>query len=155
MAENSAEILEQLKGIHLPPAPPEPALWPLVVASVLISLAAVVALYRYKRKTRWHHHALQELARIEHLQKDKQLYEVAKLLKRVAITHDKTTDTTRLTGQAWLDYLDQFYNTSYFSAGDGRILSTNIYGKPDNDTSPKKMISQVKRLIKHRVWFGV
>ncbi len=156
MTENSADILQQLRGIHLPPEPPEPALWPVLVAVIIIIATALVFLLNRKQQHHWHQQALQELKRIELLQEDRQLVEVAKLLKRVAITHHTTRDTTKLTGRRWLDYLDQFFNTNYFSKGEGRLFGDELYSKPSADEiPPEQVIGKVRQLIKYRVWFGV
>ena len=125
-------------------------------AAIIIIASGLVFLLRRKQQHHWHHQALQELKHIELLQKDKQLGEVAKLLKRVAITHHTTHDTTNLTGRQWLDYLDYFFNTNYFSKGEGSLFGDDLYRRPTVDgIPPEQVIDKIRKLIKYRVWFGV
>ena len=155
MAESTADILQQLRGIQLPPAPPEPPLWPLALASIVIATGIAVYLFKRATQRQWHHQALAELHNIQHIPQDKKLFVTAKLLRRIVLTGNQPLSTGHLTDKAWLSQLDHFFNTRYFSPGDGRVFGAELYRQTEvTPDQTEKIIRKVKTLVKYKAWFG-
>jgi hypothetical protein len=151
------KLFSQLKGIH---PPPEPNGWPLApgwwIVVCLIAISIVVVVYCYRRRKR------------------QQLYRQAKFeLRRIADTHQKTDDDERLllslskwlrqvslvaypnqqiesvTGQAWIELLDQTmphheFSRGPFTQGVGQVFASAIYGKqPQADSAEILRICEI------------
>lgn len=97
--------LDQLKDIQLPDAVSFwPLAWPwwLLMAAILATVA--VFLWQYKRQA-WRRAALKQFNQIDWQQPEVALRDCNKLLKQIAVfKFDKTS--ARLSGEAWLEYLD-------------------------------------------------
>ena len=121
-----------LKDIHLPDPvswwPLSPGWW--IVIGLLAALAAVLVWW-YRREHRRRLSAVY-LARVE-LAGLRQRYaarhdstelarELSALIRRLSVSAFPRRDSAGLTGQAWLDYLDQRMTDKPFSNGHGRIL---------------------------------
>lgn len=155
MAESSADILEQVRGIHLPPAPPEPPLWPLAIATIVIVCGVLLCLIDRLRIKKWHHEALAELGKIQHLQEDKKLVELSRLLRRIVLTGNNSVAARSLTGRAWLDQLDVFFNTRYFSTEDGRVFGADLYRRSQyTDETTNHIIKKIRQLIRYKARFS-
>lgn len=150
---NTSELLELLRDIHLPIAPPEPSAWPLLLSIVLIVLSLLVFLFhRFQQRTNWAKQATRELDTIQRGDNPNAQLQIATLLKRIVITHDKRPIVGRLTGDPWLRYLDQFFNTHYFCTGTGRVFGDALY-KPDQTQSRSDtalVISELRKLIRRK-----
>ena len=154
MAESTADILQQLRGIQLPPAPPEPPLWPLILAFIVIATGIAAYLFHRAGRKRWHHQALAELRNIQYLPEDKKLFATAKLLRRIILTSNQGPATVHQTDTAWLSQLDHFFNTHYFSTSDGRVFGAALYRQPKlTPDQTDKLIRKVSRLVKYKAWF--
>ncbi len=149
--QDTAQLLAQLKDIHLPEAPVAPSLWPLYVFIVLLFLAlGVYALRRSRSSTNWQREALDNLADIQQRSPQTALQQTAILLKRIAITHDNHPSVKRLSGDRWLQYLDQFYRTDFFSKGEGQVFGDALYRS--STSANNTLYKGLKRLIKRRKW---
>jgi hypothetical protein len=124
--------LQQLRDLHLPPAPafwpPAPGWWLIgVLALVLISVLAwrTVHYYRYRRPYR---NALAALERLRQATERGDTGErdaadsINALLKRALIHGAGRSDAAPLTGDAWLRYLDRILGDDLFSNGAGAAL---------------------------------
>lgn len=154
--EDTTSLLAQLRDIHLPEAPAEPPVWPLVIATVLCLLAIAAIFYRRsKSRTSWSQEALAELDSIAEKRTKisdgpDALQQTAALLKRIVLTHSSDSSVKHLTGDKWLAHLDQFFNTRYFSAGDGQIFGNTLY-QQDGQAS-ESLYQELKKLIRKRKW---
>lgn len=132
---DSTGLLQQLKDIR---PPLEPAWWllsPAVLSLLLLALLAglVIAWLQYRR----HGNALVELAarelreiaaRIEAGENDRELsLSLGEWLKRVAMVAFPERDTAALTGQRWLDFLDESAGCNLFGSGIGRVFAGAVY----------------------------
>lgn len=150
---DTSELLSQLRDIKIPPAPPEPALWPIMLSIVLLVLVAMTLIYhRSKKRTSWKTQALHELEQLEQLPSTEIPLRSAKLLKRIALTHQPTDEVRKLRGEPWLNYLDSFYATDFFTKGSGRIVaqlyaSTNHQQLIGSDQHKLSYVAELRRLV--------
>ena len=136
MSQAQDDPLAQLRDIHLPPAldlwPPAFGWWLLLLLAVLLALATIWFFYR-----RWQAQAyrregldqLQQLFDIYTTNQDSTAYLAGclALLKRVALTRYPRDRVARLTGEDWVNFLDESANTDEFSMGAGQALVTSGY----------------------------
>jgi len=151
-SQDTSALLAQLRGIHLPPAPAAPDLWPLYLAVLLCVIAtAVFFLKRNNNRFNWKKSALSELDNIKAQSSADAVQQIATLLKRIALTHDQSRTTRHLHGEPWLQYLDSFYQTEYFSRGDGRVFGSALYTSKNqlNNQPDDALFKKLRRLIKH------
>jgi len=144
--QSAAEILAKLRSIQMPEAPAEAAVWP-VILTIGISLL-FLALYLFswtRRQTTWVKEAKQELDSIESNESINALGQTAVLLKRIVITHDKSNEVKRLSGDRWLLYLDSFFKTHYFSEGNGQLFGSAQYQQVHR--MPPEMFNELRYLI--------
>ena len=149
--QSTAELLAQLRGIQMPEAPAEAAVWPVILSlSILLLLLAAFTVSRIRGTTTWAKQAKRELHSIELNENTNALQQTAVLLKRIVITHDQSDEVRRLSGDQWLRYLDSFFQTHYFSKGNGQLFGTAQYRKEHR--MPPEMFNELKKLIqlKHR-----
>jgi hypothetical protein len=106
------------------------------------------------RRNRYRREALMELAEIEQQLNRKPerisaLAAMSTLVKRTAIHAFGRSSVAELSGQTWLEFLDQTGSTDGFSQGPGRLLPEFSYAKQEtlNETS-KENIEQVLALVK-------
>jgi len=143
----SEDPLSQLADIHLPDPvgfwPLAPGWWVLIALFVLFIIWMLVLTFRkflwkkrleaaqneldkaivaYREKCA-HENADENQAGLDYL------YEVNKVLNRVALYTDTSQkrDIARLSGSAWLTYLDQSYGGNDFSQGPGKVLAEGQY----------------------------
>ncbi|MBF0185278.1 MAG: DUF4381 domain-containing protein [Magnetococcales bacterium] len=135
-----------LKAIHLPDPPswwpPAPGWWWLSAGLILFLLFALFFSY-YRRKTTLRRLALQALQRsvasaVQHQDDQRLLSELSILLRRVALAATQQTAraaVARLTGEAWLQFLDQDWPDKPFCQGIGRLLIVFPYQPPGSGST--------------------
>lgn len=135
LSPGSLDLLNALRDIRepVPPGfwPPAPAWW--LLAALTLVMASVCAGLAWRRRQRRKpiHHALEELEHW-HLRSAagtdaEAAGELAALLKRAALTRYPRSAVARLSGDAWLAFLDASGATDRFSTGDGRVLGDLRY----------------------------
>jgi len=150
--EDTATLLAQLKDIHLPAAPDAQNLWPVYLSLALCAAALLVFIVRLlKKRQTWTTEALASLNSIRH--QEHALQKTAVLLKRIALTVEdnskvQSQSIKRLHGDDWLAYLDDFYNTDFFSNGAGRIFGDALYLKESH--ADEQLLDKLAQLIKRR-----
>jgi len=141
----TADVLTNLRDIHAPPPvswwPPAPGWWLLLVVGV----AVLVLLWRWRRARPWRRHALRELQVLEQEFKTTGdagncVAQVSVLLRRVALSARAPAAAAGLTGDAWLKYLDELGRTQQFSTGIGRVLTTAPYARAETVDVPGLII---------------
>lgn len=158
--------LSQLADIHLPDAvsswPPAPGWW-LLAALVLLLLALLVRkLLQRTLVRRKLHAALRELdVSYQSWQAASQidaqrnqagldlLYSFNTILKRVALVHFPDADVARLSGSAWLQFLDAADGSHEFTTGAGQALSEGAY-QPTFKADADALYPLCKRWISKR-----
>ena len=133
----------------MPEAPVEPAIWPVILSiAILLLLLAVLLFSRTRKQTTWAKQARYELETIALNQNINALNQTATLLKRIVITHDKSDEVKRLSGDRWLRYLDSFFLTHYFSEGNGQLFGSAQYQRVHR--MPPEMFNELKNLIQRK-----
>ena len=131
-----------LRDIHLPDPvslwPPAPGWWILVLLIIVIG-SLIVFFIRRRRNLRTSavYLARQELERIKNefvSNQDKSILvkELSELIRRLSISIFKRDVAASLTGQNWLEFLDQYVENKLFSSGIGRILIEAPYQDTPN-----------------------
>ena len=131
-----------LRDIHLPDPvslwPPAPGWWILVLLIIVIG-SLIVFFIRRRRNLRTSavYLARQELERIKNefvSNQDKTILvkELSELIRRLSISIFKRDVAASLTGQNWLEFLDQYVENKLFSSGIGRILIEAPYQATPN-----------------------
>lgn len=135
-----------LRDIHLPGPvswwPLAPGWWILMLL-IFISIALVLF---FIRRRRLHRISATYLARqeLERIKTDYKLIqnkvvlvkELSELIRRLSISIYKRDEIASLTGQDWLEFLDQSIDNNLFSVGIGRVLIEAPYqDKPDYDSA--------------------
>src|SRR5687768_3474864 len=136
--------LAQLADIHLPGEvpfwPPAPGWW-MLAGVLLVSLALIVRYFYLQGQTkRRMHSALHELDQVYRTWLEKSqvesesnqagldlLYGFNAILNRVALVYYPHADVAKLTGTAWLRFLDAADQSTNFSEGPGKVLSDGTY----------------------------
>lgn len=152
--QDTTELLAQLRDIHLPPTPPEPAIWPMIIAGIIIAVAAALLLRKnFSYKNTWAATATKELRQIEANADPAALLQTAELLKRIVITHDKNPHVRHLSGHAWLNYLNTFFNTPFFTTAAGLQFGNALYqSKHHSQPLTPKTYATLRKLIRRRSW---
>lgn len=145
--------LEELRDIHLPPSP---ALWPPAIGWWVLALLALIALgflvqqllrlYRRQRRRRAAFAALQHARRA--LQGDVRdlAAELSVLLRRVALTRFPRHQVAALSGEAWLQFLDETGGAGRFAEGPGRALTHAPY-QPSAQLNGRELYDLVRDWI--------
>jgi len=145
--EDTTALLAQLREVHLPEAPAAPSVWPVALALLLLAIALLLFIFKRRpKKAAWSDEAISSLRAIKQNQPEDGIQQTASLLRRVVLTHD--TSVRHQTGDTWLDSLDRFFNTTYFSRGHGRIFGASLYAS--NQSASKTLYRDIENLIRKR-----
>lgn len=143
----SEDPLSQLADIHLPDPvsfwPLAPGWWILIGIGVIILIWLMVLAFRkmlWRKRLQAAQRELDKAIRayrevISDESNDSNqagldyLYEVNKVLNRVALFTDAghSREIAKLSGTAWLNYLDQAYGGTEFTEGPGKVLAEGQY----------------------------
>jgi hypothetical protein len=133
-----------LRDLHLPDAlgwwPLAPGWWAVIV--VVVATFAFVS-WRWYRAWQFNaprRHALREVARfeaeyLEHRDPAALGKQLSELLRRGMLAYAPRDKVAGLTGEAWLQWLDQGMSVPYFHTEGGKSLLTLPYRDPDGDFS--------------------
>jgi uncharacterized protein DUF4381 len=146
-ADKDPASLDRLADIvTLPPVswwPPTLA-WYIVIGSVLMLLSAIAykAWFR-KRNNAYRMTALAELARVG--QNPAAAMHIAEILKRTALSTAPRQNVAALSGERWVQWLNQTGNGVFFSERSQQILSEHIYGAGQPDDEEIKVLASTAR----------
>jgi len=128
--------LVDLRDIHLPA---DPSWWPPAIGwwvaacslAVIIVLLILFVLHR-RAQTAPRRHALSMLEKIQIIAVDKEraqpcVQELSRLMRRVVLKRYPRVQVAGLTGDAWLEFLDDTGTTNQFTHGPGRELAHGPY----------------------------
>ena len=131
------DILAELRDIVVPQTsgmwPPAIGWWLLAIGIIGIIVAGwwLTAMrptrYQLRKQVR------QQLLKIDALQTPEALIELSILMRRIAISCYPQQSVASLTGQKWLEFLDQSSNTTDFTEGPGRLIAVAPYAPSHTD----------------------
>ncbi|TCK17890.1 uncharacterized protein DUF4381 [Thiogranum longum] len=148
---NPAAPALDLRDIHAAPAPPfwppAPGWW--LVAVLILVLVTVVGMWlyrRYRRHREWQRIEA-ELDRLAALANDDPAAfatGLSTLLRRVALQRFDRQRVAPLSGEAWLQFLDETGGEGEFSQGIGQVLADAAY-VPEPDAIPAEPLLVLAR----------
>ena len=122
--------LSQLRDVILPP---DPVFWPPALGWWLLligSIAALVGAVYLVRLVYWRLHRkslVKEVDALACLQPQQAVVELSVLMRRIAITKYSRNAVAGLSGDAWLEFLDESGETDQFTRGPGQLLASAPY----------------------------
>ena len=160
LLQQSTDPLAQLRDIHAPGVldawPPALGWWLIATLCLLITIAALIWLLRVWSSNRYRREALRELNNFFTIwDKDKDdhayLQSLQNLLKRTALTAFPRELVAGLTGEAWVQFLDQTTDRNDFRIGKGEALIDRGY-HADFSVDVASLHSLAKKWIEKHFW---
>lgn len=152
---NEDTLLQQLKDIQLPPSP---SLWPLAPGWYFIIFIWLLALsiagylvYRYLKKQRYRKAALKELAQLQAATNNATLLNaLSTLLRRTVIAAYPQRQVAGLSGEDWLQFLNETGRSQQFTTDLGRQLLTAPY-QPNRSADEAQALFELVRgwMLRH------
>ncbi len=151
---NASDPLQELRDVHLPDPiswwPPAFGWWMIVVA-LFVVVCLVLWARAYRQRTRPRRLALAQLQEVKqqfaaHSDEQQTITLLSGLLRRVAIAVFPRSHVAGLSGQSWLQFLDQTGHTTQFSDGPGQCLLSGPY-QPHGPASAADLIPLIERWI--------
>lgn len=145
-----------LRDIHLPEAvswwPPAIGWWLLALLLVVIVLAYFLIRFLRQRAsaTNYKKMALQAFQQIrKNEQQDPMLLlrEISQLLRRIALSYLPRQQVASLTGQQWIEQLNQLSATEVFSQQDAELISQASY-RPQVSYSRDELLERCEQWIR-------
>ncbi|MDD2867354.1 DUF4381 domain-containing protein [Neomegalonema sp.] len=132
------ELLERMRDLALPPIPTAaPVPWGFLILAAL-ALAALGALLALRLRSRdWRREARAQFAALAAQPggRPEALTEAARLLRRVALK-SAGPEAARLTGEPWLQRLDEIFGADFFTSGAGRVFGAELYAADPPPAGP-------------------
>ena len=113
--------------------PTDPGFWPpaigwwIVLVLVILCLIGAVYLFRSIYLRLAESSFVKEVDALTQLQPREAIVELSILMRRIAITRFPRDSVAGLSGEDWLQFLDQSGNTDQFTTGPGRALVSAPY----------------------------
>ncbi len=131
--------LDQLRDIHLPAPvswwPPAPGWW-LLLAIILLGTFASWFVYRLHKRNAWRRSALEMLKQLREqfqsgsAESQRIVADLSVLMRRVAISRFPREESARLSGEAWLKFLDHSHRKGeVFQSQAGQLLVVAPYAQ--------------------------
>ncbi len=133
--QNPEQLLQQLKDIELP-AGSAFAIAPgwillLILFFIVLFIGWRLWLARKRRLSHWRlpaHASLEQInQQIMSDNRQQVLAECSKLARRFVLAREPRADVAALTGNAWLEKLDEVAGGNFFSQGNGQLLASGPY----------------------------
>jgi len=135
--------------------PPAPGWWVLAVVGLLALLFATRWLLRRLRLRRDRTQILAEIAAISTCTNKEQvpllISNLSALLRRVALRRYHRERVAPLTGQAWLQFLDDTGGDGEFSRGAGRVLEDGAYKLDCGDIQLQPLLLLARHWVKQNL----
>jgi len=153
-SEDPASLDHLVDILSLPPVswwPLAPG-WYVVTAAVLVLLGVlVIKVWLHRRRN---HYRVLALSEIKHAGKGATaVAHIAQVLKRTALAVAPRQNVAALSGEQWLQWLNQNGNGVSFSEKSRQILSENIYGAGQADDADIEALARTAQawINKHKV----
>ncbi len=136
---------------------PSTGAWYALAAAVAIGIC--VAVFLAVRRYRANRYRREALFRVDAIsaaigdpeQRDQALRQLPVLVKQVALAFSAREEVARLSGDAWLEFLDRRWDGDRFRNGPGRLLPTIAYGsRRSREAIPDAEIGELTALL--RAW---
>jgi hypothetical protein len=160
MMQQATDPLAELRDIHVPGMietwPPAPGWWILAIIGLFMVIALLFWLVQRWQRSRYRREAINELKSLSdawasHQDDAQYLNSLQHLLKRVALTNFPREDVASLTGEAWVQFLDQSTGSHDFSMAETDALIDGNY-RPDLNIDVATLESVAKQWInKHNI----
>ncbi len=142
--ENSAPGFDQMHDIVLPDPiswwPLAPGWWVILLILALAVIWLSAAAYRRWKKNAYRRAALRELESISPA-------DIPALVKRVSLCIYPREQVATLSGEAWLEFLDQAGNTQDFTQGPGRYLLELSYNPNAKNIPIEELTSVIRKWV--------
>ncbi|MCF6266469.1 MAG: DUF4381 domain-containing protein [Desulfuromusa sp.] len=139
-----------LRDIHLPDPvgwwPLAPGWWALCGLLILL-LVFLWGGRRFWQRRRLRHLALKKLEELSALPDAELVTALSRLLRQTAISHFPRQDCAGLSGQAWLDFLNQPFDDRPFNSGVGCCLSDAPYQR-ETQIDASALVDLCRRWLK-------
>jgi hypothetical protein len=141
-----------IRDLHLPEAiawwPLAPGWWVLIAALVGLGVYLLRLYLRRRARGSARRHALRQLARLtadfeQHGDAVAFSSDLSELLRRTMLAYAPRHEVAGLTGDAWLEWLDQDLDQPRFQGGTGRKLLELPYRRPDDELSALDLVDVV------------
>ncbi len=132
---NPVDPLQDLRDVHMPDPiswwPPAYGWWMIIMLFIVVIGIGVWAAARY-RQSRFRRLALTRLNQVKQqyaMDANEQLaiIQLSQLVRRYALAMFPRSEVAGLSGQSWLEFLDQVGKAHLFSDGPGQILRSSPY----------------------------
>ncbi len=143
---DTAALLASLRDIH-EPAAPEPG-WPWLLLAVGLGIALLITLWLKRPKPK-PTVASQQINAARNQATDQALIRLARLLRKYASTNN-LSPRNQPQGDAWLQHLDSYFNTQFFSHDIGRVFGDALYRKPEQPIDVNVLCDQLQQLFEKR-----
>ncbi len=142
------KILSQLRDIHepLPPTGLPISIWWITTAVAAIVLLGLVLMLRHKKQqqTTDSSTTANQVAVAKTEPTEQARLRMARLLR--AHMKKNSASTQQLTGEAWLQALDEHLNTTWFTQGEGRQFGDALY-QPATQSLSEEAYQQLQHLL--------
>jgi len=144
----ASELLAQLRGVQEPLPPDGVSLWLLTAnTALLVLIIALAFLHRNASRQQWRRGLLRDLNKAKQLPPAPAVASAATMLRQLVLAHGHRAG--KLTGEPWLQKLDEFFETYWFTQEQGRVFGDILYQPLKLDTKERdELLDTVSALIK-------
>jgi hypothetical protein len=148
---NSENPLANLKDIHLPDAvsawPPAPGWWILAFLMLALlgwSIWTILKNYQQKHLLRVSITTLEQIEQDykKHQNPQQLIRQYSSLLRRISLALFSRTEVASLTGQPWLEFLDEQASTTLFKSEAGNLLLNAPYQRPEKSIEHLEQLNE-------------
>lgn len=147
MSDN-ATLLQQLRDVREPLPPEGVAFWLIAANVVLVGGIVALLLFRKHRKiNRWRTWVIRDLRTMRSLEPELAISQAATTLRQLVLSRGQNAHS--LSGEDWLEVLDQHFNTTWFSQDQGQLFGDALYQPKNLDRHTlDRVFAKLEHLIK-------
>jgi len=148
----SADLLSTLRDIHEPLAPDAPSLmWTLLPLLIGIALLCLL-LFLYFKNRRKHVDVRQlHICTARGEPPEQARLRLARLLRHICLSStqlEENKNINSLTGEQWLEHLNNTFSTNYFTHGNGVLFGQSLYRPLSSDVDMQLICDELAQVIK-------